>query len=106
MKAKDTLWRINWGDNDSAYIIAPDKKTAEERMEEGKEMVNYAVRMDALYQQIFKLGIQEAVEWIEKEFGYFTDGGLEKIIIDDGGYYGKEGSIKKYQAKLEEWREE
>ena len=52
---------------------------------------------------IFKAGMQEVVEWIEKEFGYFTAEGLAKIIIDDGGYYGSEGSIAKYQAKLKEW---
>jgi len=48
-------------------------------------------------------GIREAVEWIEKEFGYFTDEGLAKIIVDDGGYYGEEGSIKKYQAQKRKW---
>ena len=69
MKTKNTLWHVNFGDNDNYFVIAPDIETAEERMEEGKEMVNYAVRMDALYQQIFKLGIKEAVvdfaKWFE-----------------------------------------
>jgi len=32
MKAKDTLWHVNFGDNDDAFVIAPDIKTAKERM--------------------------------------------------------------------------
>ena len=56
MKAKDTLWHVNFGDNDNSFVIAPDKETARERMGEGKEMVNYVVNLDALYQQIFKAG--------------------------------------------------
>ena len=46
-------------------------------------------------------GIKLVVEFIEKEFGYFTHDGLSKVIIDDVGYYGREGSIAKWQAFLE-----
>jgi len=49
-----------------------------------------------------KAGIQKVVDFIEKEFGYFIDERLCKIIIDDGGYYGQKGSIAKYQAFLKE----
>jgi len=50
-----------------------------------------------------KAGRREVVEWIEKNFGYFIDEGLAKIIIDDGGYFGCEGSVAKWQSKLKEW---
>jgi len=59
MKAKDTLWHVNFGDNDDAFVIAPDIKTAKERMGGGKEMVNYVVNLDHLYQKIFKAGQKE-----------------------------------------------
>ena len=49
-----------------------------------------------------KAGIKKMQDFIEKEFGYFIDKRLCKIIIDDGGYYGQEGSIAKYQAFLKE----
>ena len=54
----------------------------------------------------FKAGIKEVVEFLNDEFAYFLDDEfktLAKIIIDDSGYYGYEGSIKKWQAKLKEW---
>jgi len=40
MEAKDTLWRINWGDGDNAFIVAPNIKTAKERMAASKEVSN------------------------------------------------------------------
>ena len=67
MRAKDTLWHVNFGDNDNSFVIAPDEETARERMPDGKDMVNYAVRMDALYQQIFKAGMKEVVDLIDTE---------------------------------------
>lgn len=51
----------------------------------------------------FKAGIKEVVEWIEKEYGYFIDDRLCKIIIDDIGYFSEVGSIKKWQSKLKSW---
>ena len=86
---KDTLWHVNFGDNDNSFVMAPDKETARERMPEGKEMVNYAVRMDALYQQIFKAGQKEMAEWIEKENPF-------SFIYR---------SSTTWQTKLKEWEE-
>ena len=60
------------------------KRTPEEALEECSQ------KLTQLKDKIF--------EEIEKRFGYFSDRGLEKIIIDDGGYYGKPGSLKKYEA--------
>ena len=61
MKAEDTLFNINWGDGDTFYIIAPDEKTAIGKMTDGKDMVNYAVRLDAVYKMIFKAGYDKAL---------------------------------------------
>ena len=55
------------------------------------------------YQQGKRDGIGTVVGWVEKEFGYFANEGIAKIIIDDGGYYGREGSIKKWQSQKKEW---
>ena len=51
----------------------------------------------AVAQEQDKYTLRQIMEWIEKEFGYFTDKGLEKIVIDDYGYYGREGSMAKWQ---------
>lgn len=64
MEVRDTLFHINWGDGDNCYIIAPDRETAISKMEEGRLMVNYVVKLDNLYQMILKAGIREVVEWI------------------------------------------
>ena len=48
-------------------------------------------------------GRREVVKWIEKEYGYFIDDGLAKIIIDDNGYYGRPDSIAKYQSQKKKW---
>jgi len=41
--------------------------------------------------------IEQVFEFLENEFGYFDEPNeLAKIIIDDGGYYGSEGRMKKY----------
>ena len=64
MEAKDTLFHINWGDGDNSYVVAPDQATAIERMSDGKDMVNYVVRLDTLYALIFKAGMREVVELV------------------------------------------
>lgn len=97
----ETLFRINWGDGDDSFVIAPDEATAISRMPDGKDMVNYVVRLDALYRMIYKAGQREVVEWVEKEFGYYTEDGLTRIIIDDDGYFGHQGNIGKWQAYSE-----
>jgi len=115
MKAKDTLFHINWGDGDTTFVIAPDEQTARERMGDGKDMVNYVVRLDALYQLIFKagcdkrdsefvynpdfldfqkgvktgkeLGIREVVEWVSQNF--------HLIVLPDNKFYDKWQAFKK-----------
>lgn len=82
METKDTLFHINWGDEDNFYVVAPDEKTAIERMPDGKDMVNYIVRLDLLYQMILQEGIKEVVEFIQEE-GYLMG--------------------NRWQAKLKEW---
>lgn len=89
MKAKDTLFHINWGDGDDTFVIAPDEETAKERMPDGKDMVNYIVRLDLLYQRIFKAGIKEVV----------------LCMVNDFHFSPIEGSWhqEKWDAKLKEW---
>ena len=69
MKAKDTLWHINWGDGDNFYILALDEEAAIKAMPDGQGMVNYAIRLDSVAAEIFKAGIKEAVEWIKQYHG-------------------------------------
>ncbi len=52
----DTLFHIEWGDNDHSFILAPDKETAIERMSEGKDMVRSVVELAQLYKLIFEAG--------------------------------------------------
>ena len=58
----DTLWHINWGDGDNCYTVAPDKETAISRMPHGRDMVNYVVQLDHLYQMIYKAGQRGAIK--------------------------------------------
>jgi len=97
MEAKDTLFHINWGDGDDTFVIAPDEKTAKMRMRDGRDMVNYIVRLDSLYQMIFKAGIREVVEWIKSgmtwiDWEWEDSKGMWELYIDE----------KTWQAKLKE----
>jgi len=65
----DTLFHINWGDGDNTFVIAPDKATAISMMPDGQGMVNYVVKLDALYRMIYKAGQQSVVEWVENHGG-------------------------------------
>jgi len=56
----NTLWHIDWGDGDTYFIVAPDKETAISRMPDGQGMVNHVVKLDHIYQCIFKAGAKEA----------------------------------------------
>jgi len=87
-------YREPWGIFDKTR-----RKTAEISFKAGQQDV-CTVPVSKFIEQ----GRKEVVGWIEKEFGYFIDEGLAKIIVDDGGYYGEEGSIKKYQAQKKKWR--
>lgn len=68
------------------------------------------ITWDITKQAGFEIGIEqgiaegrrEVVEFIEDEFGYFMDDKLEKIIIEDGGYYGFKVAIDKYKAYKKE----
>ena len=61
MEAKETLWHINWGDGDNAFVLAPNESVARERLPESKDRVNFIVRLDSLYQIIFKAGKQAGI---------------------------------------------
>jgi len=91
MKAKETLFHINWGDGDTSFVIAPDEETAKDRMADGKDMVNYIVKLDSLYQRIFKAGIKEVVEWVEQNRYQRTRKESLRVWNED------------WQAKLKEW---
>jgi len=79
---------------DIAYQAGVDSMLTEEGVK---------LAMDSMCRRERQAARMEVVKWVEKQFGYFTDEGLAKIIIDDGGYYGQPGSIKKWQEKLKEW---
>ena len=49
---------------------------------------------------------REVVEFLYDEFAYFMDDEfktLAKIIIDDGDYYGREGSVARWLAQCKKW---
>ena len=55
--------------------------------------------------------VTEIFEAIENTFGWLTIDGygkknLEKIIVDDTGYYGEEGSLAKWQSLKSHFLEE
>ena len=85
MEAKNTLFHIDWGDGDTTFIIAPDEQAVRERMPDGKDMVNYVVRLDNLYQRIFRAGIREVVEWIhENSIGCISHRDIEEDRVRSG----------------------
>lgn len=84
LKVKDTLFHINWDDGDNFFVVAPDEKTAIEKMPDGKDMVNYVVKLDSLYQMIFKAGEEYAI----------TKEGHEAISFLHGYQEGKQEGIK------------
>jgi hypothetical protein len=61
---KETLFHIDWGDGDTTFVIAKNKKDAISKIPDGKDMVNYIMRLDGIYSMIYKAGITEAVEFI------------------------------------------
>ena len=82
MKAKDTLFHINWGDGDDFYITAPDRATAIERMPDGKDMVNYVVELKHLYQIIYKAGMEEEAKGGHNAISYLEglQEGIRKVL--------------------------
>lgn len=102
MNAEDTVMNdkeLNEAfDGDFGEVSFDHKPTAEDVF-----LIKLRLVAKAQAEPSFKLGIREVVEWIEKEFGYFTDEGLGMIVVDDDGYYGRKGSLAKWQAKRKEW---
>ncbi len=84
-QAKDTLWHIDWGDGDTSFVIAPDKKTAIERMPDGNDMVNTIVKLDGLYQMIFKAGAEaqlaKALKPTDEELRKAVAEGMPKVLF-------------------------
>ena len=70
MEARKTLWHINWGDGDDFYVVALTKEAAINAMPEGKDMVNYVVKLDSVATALYKAGqdsrLKEVKEWIEE----------------------------------------
>jgi len=97
-RAKDTLWHINWGDGDNSFIIAPDEKTAIERIPEGVGYANFIVRLDSVYQQIFKAGRKEVVEWINNHSSK-----VESVYAVLSGQNAAEFNVSHWKSKLKEW---
>jgi len=92
----------NW--NDQTWESLPDKHKEEYLKTARRNLSQLSLITNAQKELARKEGIKEVVDWIKKEFGYYLDKGkLEKIIIDDNGYFGQAGSIKKWQTKLKEW---
>lgn len=98
MEAKDTLFHINWGDGDDFYIVAPDEETAKERMPDGRDMVNYIVRLDAVYDMIHKAGIRKATETLHILFDRLFPPPLSDFIGRDRLVE----LLNKWQAQLKE----
>lgn len=97
MKAKDTVMDPITLSEKIQYFPNWDLHRGNEFIE---ELCRYVAEAQA--EISFKAGRREVVEWIEKEYGWYYDG-LEKIIIENGGYYGQDGDVAKYKAKLKEW---
>jgi hypothetical protein len=90
MEAKNTLWHINWGDGDDFYIVAPDKETAIKGMPEGKDMINYMVRLDCVAHTLYKTGresmLKEVKEWVNHylmlpELPELREDNFQKVFI-------------------------
>ena len=126
MEAKDTLFHINWGDGDTTFVIAPDEETAKARMPDGKDMVNYVVKLDGLYQMILKTGTevglksvilgheffakQAKLDAIREVVGFInnliigTEGcAFEERLDGDKGFLCLDMNENQWQAKQKEW---
>ena len=68
MADSDTLWHIEWGDGENTFVIAPDKEAAIEKMPDGKDLVNSVVKLDGLYNMIFKAGYDKCLAITEKNY--------------------------------------
>jgi len=99
MEAKDTLFHINWGDGDTTFVIAKDKEDAQNKMGDGKDMVNYIVQLDRLYGLIFKAGIKEVAEWIEKDRYQVNQKNIPALGIIPLSLI----HLERWQAKLRSW---
>ena len=102
---KDTLFHIDWGDHDTTFVIAPDEATARERMGDGKDMVNYVVKLDHLYSRIFKAGIKKVVKWVERSSNNWQATTFNDQVDGKEPYpmMTLEMKTARWQAKSREW---
>lgn len=70
---------------------------AEEREKVLDEIQAGVVSVAGLIEKARQEVAREIFEKIEKKWGYFTEK-LEKVIVDDGGYYGQANSMKDWQS--------
>ena len=85
MEARKTLWHINWGDGDDFYVVALTKEAAINAMPEGKDMVNYVVKLDSVATALYKAGqdsrLKEVKEWLDGRLG-ISQAGILTTNID------------------------
>ena len=62
----ETLFHIEWGDGDHTFVLAPNETMAIEKMSDGKDMIRYVVKLDGLYQMIFKAGQDDQLAKLPK----------------------------------------
>ena len=59
---------------------------------------NQGIIASEILEQAIPIIREEIKKELEEKFGYFLDNGeLAKLIVDDGGYYGHEGSLKEWK---------
>ena len=107
MKPEDTLFHIEWGDGDNSFVIAPDKDTAIKRMDDGADMIRTVVKLDHLYQLIFKAGFSEALNTVvaTREYDEGKADGIREVVEWMKKYYESRCILcsEEGKAKLKEW---
>ncbi len=96
---KDTLWHIDWGDGDTNFVIASSKKKAIAKMRDGKDMANFVVKLDYLYNFIFKAGEEKARGNILAKLRQPRTDTILRAYFDGG----KQQGIKEVVEWVEDW---
>ncbi len=82
---KESLFHINWGDGDNCFIIAADENTARGGMSDGRDMVNFIVRLDAVYKMIFEAGQKQEreriIQWGIEPCPHWAEGSTKEVGI-------------------------